>query len=501
MKSTSFIIFLWFVALVGVAQDVAPNSPPRNVLFIMADDLSNVLFSKDSAAVIAPNISTLAANGRLFERAYCQSSLCNPSRASLLTGRRPSQLGIWTNDPHFRGLNPRIITLPQYFKQNGYHSVGIGKLYHNWGHVLEGDALSWSEPQRFHWGVHAADWYVQGRPYHLHMDIKKGAAVQCVDVPDEAYLDGRIANAAVNKLSTLRETPFFMAVGFWKPHLPFNAPKKYWDLYDRGQLPPVRYASPVAGVPDIAYVDSDEARSYTDVPAHGTPIPEEKQQELRHGYFASISYLDAQVGKVLNALEELGLARNTIVVFTSDHGYHAGEHGQFGKWTNFEQGAHVPLIISTPNMEERGKHTNALVELVDLYPTLLELCNLPFSPTTEMLAGLSLAPVVNNPSISVKSTAVTQIARPLGGQDNLTIVGSSIRDSAYRYNRWVDLKSGNVVSEELYDLSDDIYVINNLINDAMYSPQLERLRNKLAAIIPFSQMGREIEELQKRNGP
>ncbi|WP_262249078.1 sulfatase-like hydrolase/transferase, partial [Parapedobacter soli] len=218
-----------------------------------------------------------------------------------------------------------------------------------------------------------------------------------------------------------------------------------------------------------------------------------KSLELRHGYFASISYLDAQVGKVLNALEELGLARNTIVVFTSDHGYHAGEHGQFGKWTNFEQGAHVPLIISTPNMEERGKHTNALVELVDLYPTLLELCNLPFSPTTEMLAGISLAPVVDNPSISVKSTAVTQIARPLGGQDNLAIVGSSIRDSTHRYNRWVDLNSGEVVCEELYDLSDDIYEINNIVDDSSHNLHLKRLRKKLAAIIPFSQIGNNTE--------
>jgi len=491
MLRVFFILLGLFATLLSDAQSQSLKSDHSrpNVLFIMADDLSDILLSEDSAAVIAPHIKELARRGRVFERAYSQSSLCNPSRSSLLTGRRPEDLRIWTNDPHFRGVNPRIVTLPQYFKRSGYHTVGIGKIYHNWGHVLEGDPESWSEPQQYHWAVHSADWYVPGRPYEIHMDIKKDAAVQCVDVPDEVYLDGRIANAAVDKLKQLRETPFFLAVGFWKPHLPYNAPKKYWDLYDRERLPPVTHTEPVASVPDIAYVDSDEARSYTDVPAHGTPIPESKKKELRHGYFAAISYLDAQVGKVLDALKALGLADNTIVVFTSDHGYHAGEHGQFGKWTNFEQGARVPLIISSPTMDQRGVASRSLVELVDLYPTLISACKLPELPPSKLLAGTSLLPILSDPAATVKPVAITQIARPLGGQDKLQIVGSSIRDPAFRYNRWVDIESGEVVAEEFYDLSEDIHAVHNQIGSDKLKEEMEQLRARLLQALPVAQGG------------
>ena len=333
MKTIIFIsLFLLISSFSAWSAD--ENSARPNVLFIFADDLSVTLNAYGSKGIITPNIDKLAEQGRVFTRAYCQASLCNPSRASVMTGRYPHELGIWRNASHFRSKFPKIKTLPERFKENGYHAVGIGKIYHNWGQSLEGDAQSWMEPQVNHWGAHFHDWYVPGRPYEAHFDLKKGPAVQCEDVPDEAYLDGRTANLAVNKLRELQETPFFLAVGFWKPHLPYNPPKKYWDLYDRDNLPPLKYSAPVDGVPEIAYVDSDEARSYTDVPKKGA-ITEEKKLEMRHGYLAAISYVDAQVGKVIDELERLDLVQNTIIVFLSDHGYHAGEHGQFGKWTTF----------------------------------------------------------------------------------------------------------------------------------------------------------------------
>ena len=200
-----------------------------NVLFIFTDDLSVTLHVYGNEGIITPNIDKLAQQGRVFTRAYCQASLCNPSRASVMTGRYPHELGIWRNESHFRGKYPKIKTLPERFKDQGYYAAGIGKIYHNWAQALEGDAQSWTDPQVNHWGAHYNDWYVPGRPYEMHFDLKKGPAVQCEPVPDEAYLDGRTANAAVNKLRELQETPFFLAVGFWKPHLPFNPPKKYWD--------------------------------------------------------------------------------------------------------------------------------------------------------------------------------------------------------------------------------------------------------------------------------
>ncbi|MCB0565813.1 MAG: sulfatase [Phaeodactylibacter sp.] len=473
-------ILAFLIAVLLRSADVSVATP--NVLFIIADDLSNTLSCYGAEGVMTPHLDKLASRGRMFGRAYCQASLCNPSRTSILTGRRPHQTRIWTNAPHFRGIYPRITTLPQHFKANGYHTVGIGKIFHNWGQSLQGDPQSWSEPETNHWAAHYHDWYLPGRPYQMHFDIKKGPAVQCEDVPDEAYIDGRTANAAVNKLRELKETPFFLAVGFWKPHLPYNAPKKYWDLYDRDALPPVRYPGPVEEVPEIAYVNSKEARSYTDVPKEG-PISPEKKLELRHGYLAAISYLDAQVGKILDELERLGLAENTIVVFLSDHGYHAGEHGQFGKWTNFEIGTRVPLIIAAPGMAEPGVPTNSIAELVDLYPTLLDLANMEPPGDRKKRAGVSLAPIIEDPDAEVKTYAVSQITRPLGAGPDYEVVGSTVRDSQLRYNVWMDRKSGKVLAEELYDLSIDLLNAENRIDDAEYAKQRKQLQGALNGLL------------------
>ncbi|GJM33592.1 MAG: iduronate-2-sulfatase [Saprospiraceae bacterium] len=461
-----------------LAQEANIQEVPTNVLVIIADDLSTTLNCYGAEGVITPNLDKLAERGRKFERAYCQASLCNPSRASIMTGRRPNKLKVWTNNPHFRGIHPKIETLPQHFKNNGYHSVGIGKIFHNWGQSMHGDEPSWSAPEAYHWAAHYQDWYVPGRPYQIHEDLKKGPAVQCEEVPDEAYLDGRITNLAINKLRELQETPFFLAVGFWKPHLPYNAPKKYWDLYDRNALPAMRYPGPAHGVPEVAYVNSNEARSYTDIDKTG-PIPAEKKLELRHGYLAAISYLDAQVGKIIDELDRLGLSENTIIVFMSDHGYHAGEHGQFGKWTNFELGTRVPFIIATPDMAEPGKASNSIVELVDLYPTLVELCNLPPPNEAKKLAGVSLVPILKKPDSPIKSKAISQITRPLNAGPDFDIIGSTIREEHFRYTVWTNREDGHVIAEELYDLSTDLFNANNLSNDPKYSKRKEKLYQQL----------------------
>jgi len=474
MKHILFLLLIFILAPLNTsAQDLDATDRKQNVLFIIVDDLNMLLGSYGAEGVKTPNIDKLASEGRMFTRAYVQNPLCNPSRASLMTGKRPHELGIQKLNKNFRDLYPEIETLPQYFKKNGYHSAGVGKIYHNWGEQFEdGDPKSWSEVPFYHWATHYHDWYVPGRPYKWHFDLDKGPAVQREEVPDEAYIDGRIANAAVNKLRQLQETPFFLAVGFWKPHLPYNAPKKYWDLYQRDDLPaPPRYHSPVDGVPDIAYVNSNEARSYTDVPNEGE-ISEAKKRELRHGYLASISYLDAQVGNVLDELKKLDLDERTAVVFVSDHGYHAGEHGQFGKWTNFEIGTMVPLIIRTPNMNAPGKKTDSIVELVDLYPTLLDFANLP---ERNDLSGVSLLPILEDPEVDVKSFAISQTTRPLQGGENFEILGSSIRNEKYRYNIWVRQDDGKMIAEELYDLSGDPFYVENIASDE----ELESIKNQM----------------------
>jgi iduronate 2-sulfatase len=461
MKKAVLTIILFQFFLIGNCQKKEVSEDRPNVLFIMTDDLSASLNCYGVSGAITPNIDKLASQGVTFNHAYCQAALCNPSRSSIMTGKYPKELGIWTNHPHFRGIFPTIKTLPQYFKDQGYYVSGIGKIYHNWGQSIDGDPLSWTDPQRFHWAAHFQDWYIPGRPYQLHSDLKKGPAVQCEDVPDEAYLDGRITNAAIDKLRELQEVPFFLAIGFWKPHLPYNAPKKYWDMYDRKKLPPVKYNSEVDGVSEIAYVNSNEARSYSDIKKEG-PIPEDKKQELRHGYYASISYVDAQVGKIINELNNLGLSKNTIIVLLSDHGYHAGEHGQFGKWTNFEIGTKVPLIIASPNTGESGKMAEGIVELIDLYPTLVELCNLPSSINTEQLSGVSLVPILKNVQTKVKSYAVSQITRPIGAESNFEVIGTTVRTDSFRYNMWVDKADNKIIAEEMYDLSVDPLNVKNL---------------------------------------
>lgn len=475
----STCILLLLISLQGFSQLNTDVSEKPNVLFIMVDDLNNFFQYEGNVGAITPNLDELARRGRCFNRAYCQVSLCNPSRASILTGRHPYELEIWTNGPHFRGIYPKIVTLPQYFKEQGYHSVGIGKIYHNWGQSIDGDPDSWSEPQSSHWAAHYHDWYVPGRPYELHFDLKKGSAAQCENVPDEAYLDGRIASAAINRMRELQELPFFMAIGFWKPHLPYNAPKKYWDLYDREHLPPIRYPEPVKGVPDLAYVDSNEARSYTDVDRQGS-IPAEKKAELRHGYMASISYMDAQVGKVIRELERLDLAKRTVIVFVSDHGYHAGDHGQFGKWTNFEIGARVPLIIAGPGVQLHGTSSKGIVELVDLYPTLTDLCGLPRPHGKQSVSGVSLLPMLKDPYAKVRSAAITQTTRPLGAQTNFSSMGTSLRTDQFRYTRWTRRSDGEVIEEELYDLSTDPLNVENLVENPRMIKSLDMMRAKLS---------------------
>ena len=359
---------------------ISPLARP-NVLFIAVDELRVQLGCYGSKPVLSPNIDRLAAQGTLFERAYCQQTVCNPSRASLLTGLRPDTLRVWDLSTHFRQNHPDVVTLPQWFKENGYHTQCVGKIFHNWRQDdWRGDRLSWSEPEFLHYATHGNDQaQVEGK---LPPNLASGVGgVECRDVPDEAYYDGRVAKRAVTALQALKEKgkPFLLAVGFWKPHTPFNAPKRYWDLYERTAVPIPEHLEPPINVPESALTNSRY---------DGLSKPEELR-EMHHGHLAAISYLDTQVGKVLDELDRLKLRKKTLIVFWSDHGLHLGEHGLTRKTTAFELDAAVPLIVATPD-HRPGQQTPALVELIDLYPTLIEFCGLP---APHALQGRSLLPL------------------------------------------------------------------------------------------------------------
>ena len=460
---------LCLLALVSLSTFAAEK---KNVLFIMADDYRPELASYGSTA-ITPNLDRLAKMSVQFTRAYCQQAVCNPSRSSMLTGKRPDTLRLWHNGTGFRELNPDVTTIPLWFKEHGYTSRCVGKIFHNWHTKDHGDPRSWSAPEFLHYANHGHDVpEVAGvLPPNLVevfslREYTKVPLCECRDVPDEAYYDGRVAAEAVKVMREVKDRPFFLAVGFWKPHAPFNAPKKYWDLYDRSALPTLNPARP-EGAPELAFHQSTEILGPVKDQKQPTP---EQIATMRHGYFANISYLDAQLGKVLDALEQNGLMDKTVITFAGDHGYHIGEHGQWGKTSNFEYDARVPFFIRDPGSANNGKQTAALAELVDFFPTLVDLCALP---KPEGLEGSSLVPVLRDTAAIVDRAAYTQHPRPAyfdrepGGVPKA--MGYSVRTSLARYTEWRDWKTKEVVARELYDNDQQPAELKNRIDDPALS--------------------------------
>ena len=449
------------------------------MLFIAVDDMRVELGCYGDTLARSPNIDRLAERGTVFNRAYCQQAVCNPSRASLLTGLRPDTIEIWDLPTHFREHRPDVVTLPQLFKQNGYHAQCIGKIFHNWRQdAYKGDPTSWSVPSVMHYANHGSDKPVVDGP--VPPDTTKTPKTERRDVADAAYFDGRIADLAVEALAELKDQPFFLAVGFWKPHSPFNAPKKYWDLYRRSDVTQPEHPDPPLDVPPVALHDSREILNAFKNRPGGRPTPKETLA-LRHGYYAAISYVDAQIGKVLDALDRQGLRDKTIVVFWSDHGYHLGEQSLWAKTSNFELDARVPLIIATPD-RPGGQHTDSLVELLDLYPTLADLCGLDAPAELE---GSSLRGVLDDPAARVKSCAITQHTRPAypSDQEPLDVMGYSMRTDRYRYAEWRNVKDGHVRALELYDHVEDPAETVNLAHRPEHAAKIKQLASQLAAAI------------------
>jgi iduronate 2-sulfatase len=459
LRACCLILLISLVA----TETVTGSKPQKNVLFIAVDDMRVELGCYGDTIVKSPNIDKLATRGTLFTRAYCQQAVCNPSRASLLTGLRPSTLGIWDLPTHFRQKVPNVVTLPQAFKQQGYFTQNIGKIFHNWRQDdYRGDAPSWSVPAILHYNTHGADHaLVAGKVPPNLVDVPR---CEMRDVADEAYFDGRVAREAVKALRELKkkQQPFFFAVGFWKPHAAFNPPKKYWDLYKRSEVTPPANPNPPQNVPALALHDSREIlRGFKKRPG-GKPTPAEIIT-LRHGYYAAISYVDAQIGKVIDELDRLDLAKETIIVFWSDHGFHLGEHSLWAKTSNFERDARVPMIIATPG-SKGGHRSSALVELLDLYPTLADLCGISAPPNLE---GVSLRSVLDDSGATVKPAAFTWHPRPAYPADgkNPEAMGYSVRTDRYRYTEWRNYQTGKVLARELYDHRQDGAETSNVIKN------------------------------------
>ncbi len=462
------------------------NAAQPNVLFIVTDDLNCAIGPYGDKTAITPNLDRLAARGLLFERAYCQQAVCNPSRSSFLTGLTPDTVGVDDLRKYFRDTAPNgknLVTLPQHFKNHGWFCQNIGKLFHNMGETQ--DRQSWSVIEALHAGAHFEDTVFHGTPAKTGQDKPdyKAPVTEALDAPDTAYRDGQIARFAA---SVLRDRagaaqPFFLAVGFWRPHLPFVAPKKYWDLYDPAAIPLPEPPQPPAGSPALALHESREIRGYGG-PPKDRDFNAGEIRHYRHGYYASISFLDAQLGLLLDALDESGQAANTIVIFTSDHGFHIGEHRLWGKTTNFELDARVPLIIADPRQSTaHGQKTGSLAELVDLYPTLAALAGIE-NDLPANLEGASLAPVVAAPQTRVKDAAFTQHQHPFyGPASNWEAWGRSIRTERWRYTEWRGVKEDELIARELYDHDSDPLETRSLADSEANAEVMAELSEKLAA--------------------
>jgi len=391
-----------------------------NVLFVAVDDLRPELGCFGHPTIQSPHIDKLAAQGTAFLRAYVQQAVCAPSRASLLTGTRPDTTRIYDLKTPVRRRMPKVLTLPQHFRNCGYETVSLGKIYH---HHSDDNGIGWSIPA---WHP-SGPW--KGRQYRSEESIAAmrerdkahpnrkgiGPAFEAADVPDNGYPDGVTADKAIEELRRLKAagTPFFLAVGFYKPHLPFNAPKRYWDLYDRAKIQVPANRSWPKGMPPMAGTNWGELRQYTGIPRQGN-LPDSQARELIHGYHACVSYMDAQVGRVVAELGRLGLRDNTIIVLWGDHGWKLGEYSAWCKHTNFELDTHAPVVLSVP------------------------------LPLPDHLEGTSMMPLLDDPDRPWKKAAISQYPRG-------KLMGYTLRTDRWRYTEWRDRKTRKAAARELYD--------------------------------------------------
>lgn len=477
------------LAVFGAGTESFAAATKPNVLLILVDDLKPVLGAYGDATAKTPALDQLAASGLRFDRAYANQAVCAPSRFNLMLGARSTSTGLYDLGVNLRKVLPAAVTLPQYFSQHGYRTHSLGKVFHI-GHGNRGDDLSFDVPPfkdkvieyllpESTGGLLTREeaFFTNYRTNVPNWQLPRGAAGEAPDVADDAYADGRVATETIRRLEAWQadpQQPFFMAVGFARPHLPFSAPKKYWNLYERDKLPLPVNTAPPKDAPPFAGKRGGEIIQYKPVPNDGE-INSELARELIHGYYASTSYADAQIGRVLAALDRLALATNTIVILWSDHGFHLGDHGYWTKHTNYEEALRIPLLIRAPGITIPGTHTRQLAETVDLYPTLAELAGLPKPPGPQPVDGESLVPVLKDPKKRVSDHAYHAFPRDRG-------LGRAIRTERYRLVEWKRPGEAAATADlELYDYETDPHETQNL---AASQPEVVAALRKILAQYP-----------------
>jgi uncharacterized sulfatase len=442
------------------AADAPTRKKPLNILFIAVDDMNCELACYGHPQVKSPNIDRLARRGVRFAHAYCQFPLCSPSRSSLLTGLRPSTTRVFDLQYHFRTGMPDVVTLPQLFKNHGYYSARVGKIYH-YGNPGDIGTSGLDDPPSWNHFVNPAGRdkttletdvinYTPGRGLGAAMAFLADKTGR-----DEEHTDGKVALETIKLLEEHKDGPFFIAAGFYKPHCPYIAPKKYFDLYPLDQIHlPQEPADHTKGLPPPALAST---RPW---PYFG--ITPDQARENKQAYYAAISFVDAQIGKILDTVDRLKLWDNTAVVFWSDHGYHLGEHGLWMKQSLFEESARVPWVITYPGLKTGGQTCSRTVEFVDMYPTLADLAGL--TPPSN-LAGVSLRPLLDDPKHAWDRPAFTQVQRA-------GFPGYSVRTERWRYTEWDDARRG----AQLYDEEADPHEYRNLVNDAQYAPVIAEMK-------------------------
>jgi len=470
---------LLYMSMLAAAAGVSPqsaqakknvdNNKKPNVLFIMVDDLRPKLGCYGDENIMSPNIDALAGQGTVFNKAYCNYPVCGPSRASLLSGLRPNATRYTSNQSSVESDAPNIVPIQNCFKNNGYYTIAMGKVYHHKKDYVEGwSEMPWYPTDSEKKKDHPDGWRDYQKEENLalsRVNKGKGNSFEIGDVADEDYFDGRIATRAINKLKILKEKdqPFFMTVGFIKPHLPFNAPQKYFDMYPLEDISlPDNYYAP-EDVPEEAMHNYFELRAYLDIPNKKKAIADIKAKELIRGYRACVTYVDAMVGRVLNSLEEQGLAENTVVVLIGDHGWHLGEHSLWAKHTNFDLNLNSTLIVKAPGMKG-GQKTEALVEFIDLFPSFCELAGIP---APSHLEGDSFVPVLSSPKKKWKEAAYSKMGD-----------GWSVRTQRYLYTEWIN-KQGEITNNMLYDHKKDPNENVNIAND----PKMAKVVNEMKELL------------------
>lgn len=482
--SRNFLQFALLIACISVipsATFAGSNSPAAaasssrpNILLLLVDDLKPALGCYGDPIAQTPNLDRLAGRGTRFDVACCSQAVCAPSRFALLLGAHPTRTGLYHLGSKLRERHPNAVTLPQYFARFGYSTESLGKVFHV-GHGNAGDPESFSvphfsdlvieyrDPARTNPQITREEAYFTNQYLDRIRSLPRGPAWEAPAVPDNAYADGRVATEAVSRIQAAHHrrqqdgTPFFIAVGFARPHLPFSAPKRYWDLYQPQQLPLPKFTTPPSNAPAVAGKRGGEIANYAPIPEDGAPTADQASS-LVHGYYASISYMDAQAGLVLNELDRLQLWDSTVVVLWGDHGFHLGDHGIWTKHTNYEQANRIPLIIAAPNSSIPNSVTQQPAGSVDIFPTLAELAQLPPPDVPQGLDGTSLVPVLKSPDIRVRDHTFHVFPK--------SKLGRAVRTERYRLVEWRShAEPGEAAEYELYDYQLDPLETRNIATD------------------------------------